>query len=97
MARPTWIINGTDYYFRQLPPNFRGEPNGDLLIEMIDVSLNQTSFQCAAPVDNIIIFGDITILIVTAGNYINFAKIKRISYKHKESPTLQREREREFE
>ena len=49
-ATPFWKINGTTYYFSEVPPPFIPSLSGRLVtIPVIDVSLNQTSFQCFVP------------------------------------------------
>ena len=64
-ATPIWIINEITYYFTKLPQHFIGEPNGDLLITLVDVSLNQTTFVCIVPFNNEELTSDIIVLTVT--------------------------------
>ena len=49
-ATPFWKINETTYYFSEVPPPFIPSPSGRVVtIPVVEVSLNQTSFQCFIP------------------------------------------------
>ena len=51
-ATPFWKINDTIYYFSEVPhtPLFIPSPDGrSITIPLVDVSHNQTSFQCFVP------------------------------------------------
>ena len=49
-ATPFWKINGTIYYYSDVPPPFKASKSGrELLIPVLDSTLNGTSLQCFIP------------------------------------------------
>ena len=49
-ATPFWKIDETVYYFSDLPPLFRASHSGrEIIIPVVDISMNGTSFQCFIP------------------------------------------------
>jgi hypothetical protein len=47
---PFWKINGTIYYYSDVPPPFEASKSGrEIIIPVVDLSLNGTSFQCFTP------------------------------------------------
>ena len=49
-ATPFWKINGTIFYYSDVPPLFKVSKSGrEILIPVVDSTLNGTSFQCFTP------------------------------------------------
>ena len=49
-ATPFWKINGTIYYYSDVPPPFEASKSGrEIIILLVDSTLNRTSFQCFIP------------------------------------------------
>ena len=49
-ATPFWKINGTIYYYSDVPPPFVVSKSGrEITIPVVDSTLNGTSFQCFIP------------------------------------------------
>ena len=49
-ATPFWKINDTIYYYSDVPPPFKASKSGrEILIPVVDSTLNGTSFQCFTP------------------------------------------------
>ena len=49
-ATPFWKINGTGYYYSNVPPPFKASKSGrEIIIPVIDSTLNGTSLQCLTP------------------------------------------------
>ena len=49
-ATPFWKVNGTTYYFSDVPPPFEVSNSGrEIYIPLVTLSLNGTSFQCFIP------------------------------------------------
>ena len=47
---PFWKINGTVYYYSDIPPLFVASRSGrEIIILMVGLTLNGTSFQCFIP------------------------------------------------
>jgi hypothetical protein len=49
-ATPFWKINGTIYYYSDVPPPFKASKSGrEIIIPVVESTLNGTFFQCFTP------------------------------------------------
>ena len=70
-ATPFWKINDTIYYYSDVPPPLKVSRSGrEIIITTVDLSLNNTSFQCFIPSSsgNDLTSSSIGVLIVNTEN-----------------------------
>ena len=85
-ATPFWQINDTIYYFSEVPrePLFIPLPDGrSVTIPLVDISYNQTSFQCFVPTsDGQLLSSSVGILtvIVTGANTLLHSQYHTLVY-----------------